>query len=208
MLAAAACATFLYAGESPAAVEEQRRRLPPPATCKDPVEGLWMGLKYVAPLYQWYNYTLEIHRDKEDPNKLTGEVLAKFWDGTSQQEKPPACKPALMFVTVAQPAKGKYKDGLVDFGGTSWSLKENHCPPGRYVRYNTDHFSGKIDPTIQEFQSVNNDGGVAVNDPIVLRRIKCFDETADEDKSQPKIEIAPPPLQPPTKAARGCFGKP
>jgi hypothetical protein len=43
----------------------------------------------------------------------------------------------------------------------------------RPILYRPDHFTGTIDPAIQEFQSVNNDGGRAVNDPMVFRRIAC-----------------------------------
>jgi hypothetical protein len=46
----------------------------------------------------------------------------------------------------------------------------------RALDYHPDHFTGTIDPQREEFQSVNNDGGRAVNDPMVFRRIGCVDQ--------------------------------
>ena len=57
--------------------------------------------------------------------------------------------------------------------------------------YNLDNFTGTIDPEIQEFQSVNNDGGISVNEPNVFRRIRCFEGPAPTD------DVEPPPFQRP-----------
>ena len=58
--------------------------------------------------------------------------------------------------------------------------------------------SGRIDPEIQEFRSVNNDGGPAVNVPQVFRRIRCF-----PPQSNPHVTVDPPPFQPPRTG--GCW---
>jgi hypothetical protein len=48
-----------------------------------------------------------------------------------------------------------------------------HRACGHPHGYNPDNFSGEIDPWRAEFQSVNNDGDRAVNEPHVFRRIRC-----------------------------------
>jgi hypothetical protein len=65
--------------------------------------------------------------------------------------------------------------------------------------YNLDRFSGVIDHEIEEFQSVNNDGGRYVNVPTVFRRVSC-DDTKD---IKPRVSVEPPPFYPP-KEDRGC----
>jgi hypothetical protein len=94
------------------------------------------------------------------------------------------------------PARGRTSGLDVEFWGIEpWELKRMHCGAERMFRYNLDHFSGTIDPEIQEFQSVNNDGGTAVDEPVVFRRIRCFEGPA-------AAPVAPPPFQP--VASRGC----
>jgi hypothetical protein len=85
----------------------------------------------------------------------------------------------------------------VDFGSTTYTIASNPCGnPGRYY---PDHFTGKIDSAIQEFQSVNNDGGPAVNEPVVFRRIRCLDAPFRN-----KSEAPPPAFAPPKRRAWSC----
>jgi hypothetical protein len=56
-----------------------------------------------------------------------------------------------------------------------------------------------------EFQSVNNDGGRAVNDPVVFRRVQCND--GEHLDSEPRIAVAPPPFYPPEDEG-GCGFRP
>ncbi len=89
--------------------------------------------------------------------------------------------------------------GRIQFWGTSWRPEQSFCGPMlRAGQYNLDHFSGTIDPTLQEFQSVNNDGGRSVNDPTVFRRVRCL-----EQPPVARLSVAPPPFAPPRRAA-GC----
>jgi hypothetical protein len=86
-------------------------------------------------------------------------------------------------------------DGMnLRFGGVGqWRLDETLCGSFNFG-YNLDNFSGVIDPAIQEFQSVNNDGGESINEPTVFRRIQCFDSPISATR------VDPPPFEPP----RGC----
>jgi hypothetical protein len=76
--------------------------------------------------------------------------------------------------------------------------RSEHVYCERWAAYNLDHFTGRIDTELQEFQSVNNDGGRAVNEPKVFRRVRCL-----EPPMAPHVAIAPPPFYP-TSWQRGC----
>lgn len=196
-LAAGAAASLLAAPLS-ATVEEQRARLPPPARCDDPVEGAWVSLKFDPRFGQWENFTLEIRRTAPGAPELTGVIRNHVWDGDGTNATPLPCGPGDH--RIKQPAKGRYEDGKVDFGGSSWANDEAGCKPYQ-GGYNPDRFSGTIDPSIQEFQSVNNDGGRAVNNPFVFRRVRCFDpESAPPSAS---VSVKPPTFEPPRRLF-GC----
>ena len=188
-----------------ATVEEQRARLPPPAACKDPIEGVWLGHYYDARDRTWYRRSLEIRRTTPGGKELKGEIVAHFWDGSPKDEKPPPCRPGnQMEQVVRMPSVGKITaDGQLDFGGTSWSAEPPICRRGG-INYAPDHFTGKVDPAIQEFQSVNNDGAQAVNEPNVFRRIRCFEEPAPV----PPAHVKPPAFEPPSRSFFSCGAKP
>ena len=179
---------------APASVQEQRARLPPAAHCDDPVEGVWKSHKYDPRFGDWYMFTLTIRRVAERPNSLTGTIHSHSWSGTPQEEEPPPCRSGMFHWTVIMTAEGTVSsDGRdIAFGGTSWRPEQAICgrAPGP-GEYNLDRFSGTIDPDIQEFQSVNNDGGRSVNDPMVFRRISCFDEPPS-----PEVSPVPPAFYP------------
>jgi hypothetical protein len=199
--AAALAAFFVRPSRAPATITEQRNRLPPPAFCEDEVEGVWRAHYFWEGHDQWYVMTLEVRRDRRTHDRLTGVILAEFWDGGRETSEPPAqCGPGVEHRIVRQPAQGSIVDGFITFGGTSWQLDRTFCSGGA-MAYNPDVFSGRIDPAIQEFQSVNNDGGDAVNVPVVYRRVRCFDpDTA------PHVTVTPPPFLPPRRS--GCDAVP
>jgi hypothetical protein len=207
-LVASVAALVLLPSLAPATVEEQRARLPPPAECEDPVEGIWMSHKYEQEWDEWMNFTLHVRRDPRGaaaplshaPTRreaLVGNIEAHAWLGAGPQSAaPPVCTPGLHHWTVAMTAEGTATDRRIEFWGTRWAIQNVFCGP-RTFGYNLDHFTGSIDPTRQEFQSVNNDGGRAVNDPTVFRRVRCF-----EPVSPPHPYVAPPAMRPPSRA--GC----
>jgi hypothetical protein len=181
-----------------ATIEEQRARLPPPATCPDAVEGVWLGHYYDASDRTWYKRSLEIRRVAPGSDRVHGEIVAHFWDGGPKDVNPPPCRPGGQEHVVHMPAVGTATaDGKVDFGGTSWRADPPICSRGGFG-YAPDRFTGQIDPAIQEFQSVNNDGGRAVNEPNVFRRIRCFDADTPQ---RPTVDVKPPPFEP----KRGLF---
>lgn len=195
-----AVAILLLPALAPADVQEQRARLPPPATCEDPVEGTWMSHKFYPEYGDWYIFTLRVRRVAAGQPQLTGEIQAHVWTGGLGDVQPPPCNPGLSHWTVLMTAQGTADAARnIHFWGTQWRPEAAFCGrtplPGEY---NLDHFSGVIDPAIQEFQSVNNDGGRSVNDPTVFRRVGCL-----EPPSTPHVTVAPPPFYPSSRTG-GC----
>jgi hypothetical protein len=199
-LAAIIAALMLVPSMAPATVEEQRARLPSPATCQDPVEGVWMSHRYHQRFKDWYIFTLEIHRISPGSPVLTGQIQSHAWDGEAGDVMPPPCRGGFDHWTVRMTAQGSASThGQIEFWGLNWAVENTFCGHApRAGEYYLDHFSGTIDATLQEFQSVNNDGGRSLNDPTVFRRVRCF-----ENASIPHVAVKPPPFQPPGRAA-GC----
>ncbi|MEM9194468.1 MAG: hypothetical protein AAGF12_35150 [Myxococcota bacterium] len=186
--------SFLLPAPAKATISEQRARLPPPAECEDPVAGVWKSHAYYPSHGQWYIFTLSIYRAETD-GELTGTVHSHYWSGTPEHEEPPPCSGGGYHQTVLMPADGTVNDLRIEFGGTSWQLEQTFCGPP-VVSYYPDRFSGVIDPEIQEFQSVNNDGGPMVDYPTVFRRISCH----QGGPTPPPVVVAPPEFYP----SRGC----
>jgi hypothetical protein len=179
-----------------ATIGEQRARLPPPATCEDPVEGVWKSHQYVPFLGYWMIFQLEVRRVPGTKNALRGTISNETWLGSPADEEPGECAGNEHWL-VSFDGQGSIQGSKIFFGGVgAWRLDRVICAHGP-GGYNLDNFSGEIDPDLQEFQSVNNDGGLAVNVPTVFRRIRCFD--AD---SPPHVEVTPPPFQP--SRNKGC----
>ncbi len=182
-----------------ATIEEQRSRLPPPAECEDPVIGVWKSHKWDPRYADWTIFTLEIRRVPGSANALIGRISNHQWSGTPADEQPAQCQPGAYEWVVSMDAQGTVDtEGRIVFGGIGqWRLDQVLCNEGPWG-YNLDNFSGTIDRSINEFQSVNNDGGRAVNDPTVFRRIQCF-----SPESRPHVAVEPPPFfpRPPTS---GC----
>lgn len=203
LLVLGAVGLFLYPHPVTGTVEEQRARLPPPQECTDPVEGVWMALKYTEGWHEWYHFELEIHRPDPDKPDLRGEITSHFWRGDRKDEKPPPCRPGNFELIVKMPGTGTLeptpKGDHVVFGSSTFTVEKVICG-GNYGRYNPDNFSGTIDPLLQEFQSVNNDGGKSINDPHVFRRVKCF----EQPRKDPKLNVKPPAYAPEPKRTGGC----
>src|SRR5512136_229718 len=64
-------AALLFSRAAGATVAEQRARLPPPAECEDPVEGIWRAHQFAVARNEWYIFTLEVHRVKPGSSELT-----------------------------------------------------------------------------------------------------------------------------------------
>ena len=93
-------------------------------------------------------------------------------------------------------------DGQNEIGGVgAWRLDALLC--GEHAgRYNLDQLSGRLDLERLEFQSVDSDGGVAVNEPTVFRRVECLPEAKAD---QPEVVVVnPPAFHPPEDDAGGC----
>jgi hypothetical protein len=188
-MGATIAAVLLWPGTAPGTIAEQRARLPPAAFCSDPVEGVWQSHDFHAGYQEWALFTLEIRRDPENPEHLTGRLINRSWDGGSDRSEPYACEGQLDY-EVSMEGAGSYRNGLIDFYGINWNLDRIYCGTSRGFAYNLDRFSGQIDPDLMEFQSLNNDGGRYVNVPTVFRRVRCLDDLPPSAA----LDLPPPPL--------------
>jgi hypothetical protein len=202
--AAAFCfaAAWLLPNRSRGTIEEQRARLPPAAECEDEiVAGVWRSHTY-SPQYQdWTVFTLTIRRVPGAPSQLQGTITNHHWDGNPQDEETPPCSQQIgreWFVSMD--ARGWVDErNQIYFGGIGqWRLDQVTCRGGP-GGYNLDNFTGVIDPAILEFQAVNNDGGRAVDEPAVFRRIRC---PPAESAESPSVNPVPPAFYP--ELGRGC----
>jgi hypothetical protein len=192
VLVAVVASLHLYASPATGTIEDQRAHLPPPEECGDPVEGVWVSKRFIEGLGDWYEFTLEIHRTGE--RALTGEIQSHFWSGPATSDVVPKCSATQEEAFISMPAAGRLEPGpngdQVSFGGTSYKIDRIACGT-RAINYLPDKFSGTIDRQLQEFQSVNNDGGSLVNEPAVFRRVRCFAAEA----------VAPAPPVPPSSSS-------
>ena len=74
LVAGAVTGLALFPGVGYATIEEQRARLPPPATCADGVEGVWLSHTYNPVYRDWYMFTLRIRRKAAGSKELVGEI--------------------------------------------------------------------------------------------------------------------------------------
>ncbi len=168
---------FRNSGLRPGSIGQQRALLPRAVHCNDEIAGVWRAQKYDPAYGDWMLATMHIHRG--EGTSLHGTIVVHQWDGGPFAIRPPLCGPDGFDFIVDQPGEGFSRDRYLDFGARSWRLREMRCNGNvRLIQYRPDHFTGTVDPAREEFQSVNNDGGRAVNDPMVFRRIACIDEPA------------------------------
>ena len=195
-------ALWLYPSRAPATIAEQRARLPPAAECDDEiVAGIWRSHKYNERFGDWSVFTLTIRRVADHPDQLVGTITNHNWDGGAADVEPPPCERQSgddWFVSMD--ARGTVRNGTEIFFGAigEWRLDRVACRRGPWG-YNLDNFTGVIDPSILEFQSVNNDGGRSVNEPTVFRRIRCPPAQAAE---APSVNPVPPAFYP--ELGGGC----
>jgi hypothetical protein len=181
---------------SPGTVAEQRQRLPPPASCEHEVEGYWKAHVYDSAYRDWHVFTLEVHKVEGNETALRGTIRVEAWSGTEQEQEAGPCKNGRLHFTGKMTAEGSIIDGVIHFRGTQFTVDQVLC--GHFGSYALDHFSGKIDPATQEFQSVNDDGNRG-EQATVFRRIGCFDSGPP-----PAVSVKPPPLAPTKPHAGGC----
>jgi len=196
------CGVLAVAGRAPAdMVSEQRARLPPPvdaSVCSDDVEGDWVSHDYDTRWSEWTMFSLRVRRKPGSTRELIVDLANRSWDGTPASSEPPTnCTRGLKHWNVTMTGRGEtFPDGRIEIWATSYRIEHIYCD--RWGSYNLDHFTGRIDRAIQEFQSVNNDGGRSVNQPTVFRRVRCL-----EPPPAPHVVVTPPPFYPSRRAA-GC----
>ncbi len=179
---------------APATVEEQRKRLPPPARdCDDPVTGWWMGHQVLR--NDWYRFTLEVHRVEPGSEELTGNIEAWVWDGEAGEGSPPPCQDNDHNQYILdQPAKGTFRNNHIEFIGQSYTVRKVLC--GSSGGYYPDGFSGDLILENTEFHTENDDGYNPIT-TVVFRRIKC------DDAPKPIPDLPPPRAE--YKNGCGCF---
>jgi len=187
-------------------IQEQRARLPPATTdpCVDAVQGVWRAHAFYPHVREWYIFELLVQRVPGSATALTGSMYSHYWTGSPSDEQPPACAPGVYRRSVTEPATGTANGLQINFDGTSWRPAADYCGAPA-DGYNLDHFSGRIDPALQEFQSVLNAPGW-VNVPTVFRRIRCVGtaQASTTTPLRPPTKVAAPPLTPQSRGACGC----
>lgn len=180
-------------------VAEQRARLPPPVQCEEPIEGIWKSHDYRADRREWIIFTLEIHR-VGGTKELRGTIFNQTWYADADRTEPGPCTGEL-HRKISMDAVGRVHDDQIQFGGVGeWRLDAVICGESD-IGYNLDVFTGPLDVELLEFQAVNNDGGAAVNEPTVFRRVGCLPEAQTDD---PRVVVRPPAFYPPEEAQGGC----
>ncbi|MCX4245517.1 hypothetical protein [Paraliomyxa miuraensis] len=184
-------------------VAEQRARLPPPVQCEQSIEGIWKSHDYRADRREWTIFTLEVHR-VDGTDALRGTIHNQTWYADADQSEPGPCIGEL-HRKISMDAVGFVRGEQIEFGGVGqWRLDEVICGDSE-LGYNLDVFTGPIDAELLEFQAVNNDGGVAVDEPTVFRRIGCLPALEADD---PRVVVTPPAFYPPEESqAGGCGGR-
>jgi len=199
--ALAGLALVAFPWRAPATVAEQRARLPPPASCEDPVTGTWKAHAYYSHVNEWYVFLLDVHRAVPGSKELTGRIRAEIWQGGPSQPEAPLCGPGVRHYRVLETAAGSFADGRLVFNATSWQLDGEQC--GAMGGYLLDLFSGTVDRELQEFQSVlNADSPVWRDVPTVFRRIAC-ENGAPGPEASPTGSAKPPAFQP-ARSRSGC----
>jgi hypothetical protein len=183
-------------------VAEQRARLPPPAQCEDPVEGIWKSHDFREQRRQWTIFTLEIHR-VDGTEALRGTIFNQSWYADADQAEPGPCMGEL-HRKISMDAVGHVRGDQIQFGGVGdWRLDAVICGESG-IGYNLDVFTGPLDAELLEFQAVNNDGGAAVNQPTVFRRVGCLPQAQADD---PQVVVRPPAFYPPEEPQGGCASR-
>ena len=197
-LALIVCVVALLAPAlAPADIEEQRARLPPPAECTDPVDGVWMSHTFYPHVSEWYIFTLTVRHAAAGSTTLEGSIHSMFWTGVAERPEPPPCGQGDRR-SVDEPARGAVVNGRIMFGGTAWQPAPDSCTR-LSGGYNPDQFAGAIDPARQEFQTLVEDGGIFRGEPTVFRRIRCL-----EPNAPPAVRVEPPPFYPNRRGGCGC----
>ena len=181
---------------APASIEEQRKRLPPPAKgCPDAIEGVWVCID--NPRGDWYRHALHIEREAPSSIQLTGKIQTRSWSGPRHDPAyPESCEGGASDYEVRQPSTGTFVDGRVSFGAQSYIISTIRCGFGP-SNYHPDTFTGQLLDDGTEFHSVHDDG---YHEPRVrvFRRIQCM----DPKKPTPTL---PPPAPPPVGTGCSCF---
>lgn len=204
VLAGFACCAVLAPGAAPADIEEQRGRLPAPASCDDPVEGMWMSHAYYPHVGAWYVFVLDVRRTAPGARTLVGETRVEYWHaGPDHPQVPTTCTPGLVHRRISATA-----DGTID--GPRFVWRGHTLGPEVVVcgsplnSYELVTFTGDIDFTRGEFQNVLSAGPTWTDIRTVFRRIQCRDGTSSPSGTAPPGVSPPPSLPPPPLARGGC----
>lgn len=150
--------------------------------CEDPVAGLWVTRYHDSSVNDWHFFTLEVRRDSEDSQRLSGRIRTRFWSGQNDNTWPEACGdlPESRWgrrfdVTIEMPAEGTFDGASFSFGGTDWHEKAQRCSSGHgWYNYNVDQFDGVLTDGGRIIEAVVNDGARTHNQAQQLQRISCL----------------------------------
>ena len=204
VLAGGALSFVLAPRSAPADIEEQRARLPPPAGCSDPVEGLWMSHAYYPHVGAWYVFVLDVRRTEQAARTLVGETRVEYWHaGVDHPQVPTTCTPGLIHRRISATADGTIDGPRFVWRGHTLGPEQVVCG-GPLNSYELVTFTGDIDPVRGEFQNILTAGPTWTDIRTVFRRIQCRDGSSPPTNAAPGVP--PPPMPPPPMppASGGC----
>lgn len=203
LLAGLVAVVVLAPRRAPADIEEQRSRLPPPAACQDPVEGIWMSHSFYPHVGAWYIFVLDVHRTAPGARTLVGETRVEYWHaGPTEPNVPTQCVPGLQHRKISAIA-----DGTLD--GPHFVWRGHTLTPEIVVcgeplnNYELVTFRGDIDFAREEFQNVLSAGPTWTDIRTVFRRIQCRGADGSATSPGPAVPPPPPAPPPPPPSARG-----
>jgi hypothetical protein len=203
---AAAAVLWLAPRLAPADIEEQRSRLPPPATCPDPVEGIWMSHSYFPHVGAWYVFVLDVRRTGPGARTLVGETRVEYWHASpAEPAVPTKCVPGLVHRRISAIADGTLDGARFSWRGHTLTPEVVVCG-GPLDNYELVTFNGDIDFAREEFQNILAAGPTWTDIRTVFRRIQCRvpDGTARPPPALPPPVVPPPPTLPPPRTSGCC----
>lgn len=159
------------AGLGGTSVTPRTALLPNGGVCTDPVVGTWRAQKYRTADQTWVRFLLAIRRGAG--GELSGTITSRIWTGNRSDPTPPACTAFGMDHTWRMNARGRLDGEQLVFRSAGGArLIRQDCPRSD-ATYAPDHFTGRVEPMREVFESVNNDGHYDVDEPYTFRRVSC-----------------------------------
>jgi hypothetical protein len=151
------CFAFSCGGAGPEAVDttstgatiERGDIAVAPGECTG-VTGTWRGQVYSEPHGAFYDFTLKVTQPSPGEPELSGSILARSWEGTTEDvARPETCDGRFHWTVVEDGAGSVGEDGSIRFEGVNWQVGEHLCgePVATYSPDKFDAVASKDETT-------------------------------------------------------------